>query len=124
MAIAHNPAQHTFNWYCNQIGATQDEIEQAAEGLQEDVRSIRLSYRSPFGTTFPYGDTNFQNAYMVAYFPYYIEPLYHALEDANLDTTLFEKGKLQASFFGGGPCPEALGLAACSRSAICRHFNF
>ena len=112
MFQAHNPAQHTFDWYCDLIGATKNSAAISARRLRGIVKEIREGYRSPFGTRFPYGEQLFQNGYLVAYFPYYIEPLYHVLKSANLPEDLFAKKNLQVGFFGGGPCPEALGLAA------------
>jgi len=112
MFQAHNPAQHTFKWYCDLIGTTENNAATAAKRLQNIVRGIRNGYKSPFGIQFPYGRQSFQNGYLVAYFPYYIEPIYHVLKSANLPDELFSKDNLQVSFFGGGPCPEALGLAA------------
>jgi hypothetical protein len=112
MFQAHNPAQHTFNWYCDLIGATENNTATAAVRLRSIVKQIRDGYRHPFGIKFPYGDQSFQNGYLIAYFPYYIEPLYHVLNSANLPDNLFAKENLKVSFFGGGPCPEALGLAA------------
>ena len=112
MFQVHNPAQHTFNWYCNLIGAQQNDTAPAAERLRDIVKKIQKDYTSPFGIKFPYEQQSFQNGYLVAYFPYYIEPIYHVLKSANLPDELFSKDNLQVSFFGGGPCPEALGLAA------------
>ena len=115
MFHTHNPAQHTFNWYCNIIGASNNNSLRsiiAAKGLKNSVKQTREGYQSPFGITFPYDQASFQNAYLVAYFPYYIEPLYHVLKAANLPEELFVSENFHASFFGGGPCPEALGLAA------------
>jgi len=113
----HNPAQYTFDWYCNLIGANQSNVVQAAERLQGIVKQTREDYRSPFGKSFAYGQTSFQHGYLLAYFPYYIEPLYHTLKTANLPERFFAKDRLQVSFFGGGPCPEALGLAAYLRES-------
>ena len=112
MFQAHNPSQRTFDWYCDLIGATQNNAASAARRLRGIVKEIRKGYRSPFGIRFSYGQQLFQNGYLVAYFPYYIEPIYHVLKSANLTEDIFGKEKLQVSFFGGGPCPEALGLAA------------
>jgi len=112
MFQAHNPAQHTFDWYCNLIGVNQNNFARAARRLQGIVKQTREDYQSPFGKNFAYGQTSFQHGYLLAYFPYYIEPLYHTLKTANLPQYFFTKERLHVSFFGGGPCPEALGLAA------------
>jgi len=112
----HNPAQQTFKWYCDLCGVSEAHISSAAAHLRDHVSKIRSLYRQPVGGSFPYHDLYFKFAYLVAYFPYYIEPLYHTLNAANLDNSLFGSGHLKASFFGGGPCPEVLGLAAYLRN--------
>lgn len=108
----HDPARQTFNYICDFSGSTESHFTTAATKLRDPVRKIRELYKKPIGGFFPYHDLLFQFAYLVAYFPYYIEPLYHVLTSANLPDSLFAKGLLKTSFFGGGPCPEILGLAA------------
>lgn len=108
----HNPSQHAFNYYCNRIGAPDHMIADAANQLQDTVRNIREGYKCPIGKIFPYGQESFQNGYLLAYFPYYIEPIYQVLKTANLPDYFFDTTVLKVGFFGGGPCPEALGLTA------------
>ncbi|MEA3543655.1 MAG: hypothetical protein U9R69_00380 [Thermodesulfobacteriota bacterium] len=108
----HNPLQLAFNFYCNRIDATEHQIIEGVERLRDTVKGIRKGYNKPIGKNFPYGEESFQNGYLLAYFPYYIEPIYHVLKSANLPDDLFDKEGLKVGFFGGGPCPEALGLAA------------
>ena len=112
MLYAQNPIQEVFEWYCGRINASENDLDLAAEKLQPIVKQIRTEYKSPFGKTFTYGDTEFQNGYLVAYFPYYIEPIYHVLKETDLSGDLLAKESLRVSFFGGGPCPEALGVSA------------
>lgn len=112
----HNPAQQAFNWYCrcNKIPASR--LTSAAIAMREPVLRIRTLYNQPIGRTLPYDDAEFRSAYLLAYFPYYIEPVCHVLDKANLPESLFASGTLKAAFFGGGPCPEILGFAAYLRN--------
>jgi hypothetical protein len=112
MFPAHNPAQQAFNWHCRSNNISDVNSNGAAVDMREHVSRIRKHYKQPIGRTLPYGDADFRAAYLLTYFPYYIEPVYHVLEAANLPDSLFASGTLKVAFFGGGPCPEALGLAA------------
>ena len=112
MFQGHNPSQQAFDWYCHRIGVTEGDRVAAAVELREPVKKLRDDYREPFGKNFAYGNIIFQHSYLVAYFPYYIEPLYRVLRSADIPQSLFSEGKIEVSFFGGGPCPESLGLAA------------
>jgi hypothetical protein len=112
MFPSHNPAQQVFNWHCKNNHISDRNICSAAVDMLEHVYRIRKLYNMPIGRQIPYHDADFRAAYLLAYFPYYIEPLCHVLEAADLPNSLFASGTLKAAFFGGGPCPEALGLAA------------
>ncbi len=118
MFPTHNPAQQAFNWYCRNNNIVEHNFASAAVDMQEHVYRIRKMYNMPIGRTIPYDDADFRAAYLLAYFPYYIEPICHVLEAANLPDSLFATGTLKAAFFGGGPCPEALGLAAYLRKRL------
>lgn len=108
----HNPAQQVFNWHCRSNNISDADQTATAEGMQDQVSRIRKLYTQPIGRVLPYNEDDFRTAYLLAYFPYYIEPLFHVLQSANLPDSLFTSGTLNAAFFGGGPCPEMLGLAA------------
>jgi hypothetical protein len=112
----HNPAQQVFNWHCR--SNNDSNLVSAANEMREPVSRIRKLYNQPIGRSLPYDDPEFRAAYLLAYFPYYIEPVCHVLEKANIPDSLFASGTLKAAFFGGGPCPEVLGLAAylCKRT--------
>lgn len=112
----HNPAQQAFSWYCEFSGATQNQIAAAAH-LRTPVKRLRNLYRQPVGRSFPYDNLDFKFAYLMAYFPAYIEPLYHTLSASGIDAKIFNKRRIKASIFGGGPCPELLGMAAFLRKA-------
>ena len=112
MFPAHNPAQQAFNWHCRNINVSVTDCTSVAVDMREHVSRIRKLFRQPIGRTLPYDNADFRAAYLLAYFPYYIEPVYHVLEAAKLPDTFFASGSLKAAFLGGGPCPEVLGLAA------------
>ncbi len=116
----HNPVQQAFNWYCRNSNIPESMMTSAAVDMRQHVSRIRRLYKKPIGQTIPYNETDFRAAYLLAYFPYYIEPIYHVLEAAYLPDSLFETGTLKAAFFGGGPCPEALGLAAYLKKRVPR----
>lgn len=119
----HDPAQQAFNWHCRSNNISEPNISCAAVNMQEHVYRIRKLYGMPIGQTIPYDDADFRAAYLLAYFPYYIEPICHVLEGAELHDSLFDTDTLKAAFFGGGPCPEALGLAAYLRKRAPRLAN-
>ena len=108
----HNPAQQVFNWHCNTRNISEAHMSSAASEMREQVYRIRKLYNQPIGRTIPYDDAQFRAAYLLAYFPYYIEPVCHVMEQGCLPDTLFANGTLKVAFFGGGPCPEVLGVAA------------
>lgn len=116
----HNPAQQVFNWHCRSNNIPASLTVSAATDMRKSVARIRKLYNQPIGRTLPYDDSEFRSAYLLAYFPYYIEPVCHVLEQAELPDTLFASGTLKAAFFGGGPCPEVLGLAAYLRKRVPR----
>lgn len=112
MFPTHNPAQQAFDWHCRSNNISESNFANAAVDMQKHVSRIRKLYKQPIGKIIPYNEADFRAAYLLAYFPYYIEPICHVLEAAKLPDSLFASGTLKAAFFGGGPCPEALGLAA------------
>jgi len=112
----HNPAQQVFSWHCRSNNIPESGLTSAAIGMREPVYWVRKLYCQPIGRTLPYYDPEFRSEYLPAYFPYYIEPVCHVLEKAELPDSLCAAGTLKAAFFGGGPCPEVLGLAAYPRT--------
>jgi len=111
MFPTHIPAQQVFNWHCQSSNFSKYDLHSAASKMREPVQRIRKLYKQPIGRTLPYEDSEFRSAYLLAYFPYYIEPICHVLQKAELPDSFFNKDTLKAAFFGGGPCPEVLGLA-------------
>lgn len=112
MAEQINPLQSVFSWLCQRNGIPESNYAGAAAGMRQHVANARRLYSQPIGRQLPYHDPHFRAAYLLAYFPYYIEPLFHVLQSAEIPDSLFDGGRLNLALFGGGPCPELLGLAA------------
>lgn len=107
----NNPLNQVFIWLCQRNDIPESNYPGAAAGMRRHVANARRLYTQPIGRQLPYHDPHFRAAYLLAYFPYYIEPLYHVLQSAEIPDSLFDGGRLNVAFFGGGPCPELLGLA-------------
>lgn len=112
MFPTHIPSQQAFNWYCHSNNIPKSNLGSAASEMREPVQHIRKLYRQPIGRTLPYEDPEFRSAYLLAYFPYYIEPICHVLHKEKLPDSFFSNDAFKVAFLGGGPCPEVLGLAA------------
>lgn len=85
----------------------------ALQRLQPYVTRLRESYAaSPSRVDFSCEHT--RAAYMLVYYPHYIEPLYHILCDLPHAVTgsCFSGEKVRATFLGAGPAPEVLGWVA------------
>jgi hypothetical protein len=106
-----NPLQSVFTWLCQQNNIPPSNQADAAAGMRGHVANARRLYLQPIGRQLPYHDPHFRAAYLLAYFPYYIEPIFHVLQSAEIPDSLFDNGRLNLALFGGGPCPELLGLA-------------
>lgn len=85
------------------------------EGLrhsQDYVRELRSAYKSS-PCKVNYSSAQLRAAYLFAYYPHYVEVLYHVLREIPekyLDHLY--KPTLRACFLGAGPAPEILGLLA------------
>ncbi len=89
----------------------EDKHPDAANAMRRFVSQAREQFSQPLGKRMPYHDGNFRAAYLLAYFPYYIEPIYYALAEAKPLFAERPNGVMNVAFLGGGPVPEALGLA-------------
>jgi len=70
-----------------------------------------LGYKFSGKLPVPYQDQKMQDAYMLRYFPYYIETIYYILKNLDVSCTskIFEDN-FKVSLYGCGPAPELLGL--------------
>src|ERR1035437_5825962 len=95
---------------------TEDLFYDCLHQSQPYVTNLRRSYQnSPSNVDFSCRHT--RAAYLLAYYPNYIEPLYeilcqlHQLHPDVIQGT-FGYEKLRGLFLGAGPAPEVLGLLA------------
>ncbi len=79
--------------------------------LQPYVTNLRYQYsQSPSHVDFSCRHT--RAAYLLAYYPHYIEPIYETLSQFYEVLSVINQPQLRVCFIGAGPAPEALGLAA------------
>ena len=72
----HNPAQQVSDWHCFSNNIPDSGHNRAAIAMREPVFRIRKFYSQPIGRSLPYDDPEFRSAYLLAYFPYYIESIF------------------------------------------------
>ncbi len=99
--------------FCETYGVEDDELYNNAE-LRETIRgavkSLRTSYQNNVYVT-DYGAEENRKAYMIAYYPYYIEPARYVVENF-VAPQISPREIIKANFFASGPCPELLGTVA------------
>jgi hypothetical protein len=89
-----------------------NDLEPYLQSLQPYVRRLRHSYRSRT-VAVDYSDFNIQAAYLLAYYPQYVEMTNHYVIDLadSFKNWLAKRSHLQACFFGSGPAPEVVAVA-------------
>ena len=106
----HNPYEYILQRLFDKNG-NHNELDRRI-GLRNskiDVKKLRESYWN-----FRYPVTFYQEkerkAYLLSYYPYYIEPIYEILKIIPIDKLdrIFKKPFLRGTFIGGGPAPEIL----------------
>ncbi|WP_407931551.1 hypothetical protein [Ignavibacterium album] len=93
---------------CNSNGSK--DIQYFLAGLKLQVKELRSLLKGAFANI-DYSDRFTRTAYMLAYFPFYIEPIYYVTKphiNKLLDAGFSE---INICFIGGGPLPELLGLS-------------
>jgi hypothetical protein len=77
---------------------------------QPHVSKLRYGYRFD-ATAINYADENQRAAYLLSYYPHYIEGVYHAISriPIELRNEIFASAKARACFLGCGPAAEVLG---------------
>lgn len=92
------------------------------ERIRNAVGNLRESYCKPFCDT-DYGDDENRKAYMIAYYPYYIEPARYVVKNF-VAPKILPREIIKADFFASGPCPELLGtVAALKKTERCIQVN-
>lgn len=81
------------------------------QSLRPFLRNLRTGYKSS-EVTVQYSDQKIQLAYLLAYFPVYIETTFEVLCDSHqkLQKSLHGKGKITVALIGPGPCPEIIAM--------------
>lgn len=74
------------------------------------VRELRQLYRAE-DVCINYADDNLRRAYMLAYYPYYINPICQTLNDCKFNNIVGHTDILSIYCFGGGPLPELVGIS-------------
>jgi hypothetical protein len=77
--------------------------------LQPNVIELRKQYKK-CPSRMDFSDPEARLAYLLTYYPHYIEQVYHVLANVPGMETALNLEHLTACFFGPGPAPEALGL--------------
>lgn len=90
-----------------------DQAIRALEATKPKVTTLRNLYKED-SCSVDYGDQYLRAAYMLAYFPHYIEQVHFLLGDLpqSVKDSLFGGETIRVSAFGCGPCPELLGAAS------------
>lgn len=103
----NNPAPRQRCSYCNEIT---DQLNVILSAWRPFLQQVRSTY-SRVPTSFDYNSRFQKGIYMLAYFPFYIEPIYYTLENFINDFETKEKGKIIISILGGGALPELIGMS-------------
>lgn len=90
--------------YCDELT---DQLKVLLNGWRPYLQQVRDAY-SRVPTNFDYNSRYQKGIYMLAYFPFYIEPIYYSLE--NDIEQISSREKITISILGGGPLPELIGI--------------
>jgi hypothetical protein len=85
----------------------QGHFESYLASLQSFVKRLRQAYRNN-KVAVDYSSTEMQAAYLIAYYPHYVEMTLKILK--LLSSYLKFNQEIKACFFGADPCPEVAGL--------------
>ena len=77
--------------------------------IREAIIEVRKSYQSSNACETKYHTEELRKAYMIAYYPYYIEPIRRIIRK-HIIPHFDNVGNVCVDCFAGGPCPEILGL--------------
>ncbi len=98
---------------CNNCYDEINNIDIVLAGLRDNVKELWQAYRE-YPIQVNYQDRYARAAYMLSYFPYYINPIYYVLSsgssNASKDNILDKVKVLNVGFLGGGALPELVGL--------------
>lgn len=113
MITSHAPYQQIIATMFAEISDLQ-QVCKELEARKEDIRKLRKSFNRN-NPEADYSQKHVCDAYMLLYYPFYIETVYRLLNTiSTAESTVLEdlfggKSKLTVSFLGTGPSPELLG---------------
>lgn len=101
----------TANEICRACNSNNSKnIQYFLAGLKLQVKELRSLLKGAF-TNIDYSDRFTRTAYMLAYFPFYIEPIYYVTKSHINKLIGANTSEINICFIGGGPLPELLGLS-------------
>jgi hypothetical protein len=107
--IFHDPYHHIENFLVNIHGHTN--ITSAIEIHREHIQSLKTWYGIFAPDLIDYDNIFSQNAYMMFYYPLYIETIAHVLSRVPLDAIKdILSGDTDVCIYGGGAIPEFFGF--------------
>lgn len=84
--------------------------EQELEPIRDSIAKLRRCYKANTPEA-AYSDSSARQAYMLAYYPYYIQPAMKIFSEIILkEPKIAAANELNLSFMAGGPCSEAIGV--------------
>nr|WP_307990645.1 hypothetical protein [uncultured Niameybacter sp.] len=91
--------------------------------IQCDIQALRKSYRTDAPVT-PYEEGALRKAYMLAYYPHYMEVAQTMMGYVLQDKGVKKKGHMHLAYFAAGPGPEILGsIQALMKNGITTHIQ-
>ena len=107
----HDPYTLLLDELCgvNDI-TTDDQLRVILANSQQFLLHLREKFND-LTEEVDYSDANVRAAYLLGYYPHYIEPLFQVLNrvSPNISHSLFNSERVTACFFAAGPAPEILG---------------
>jgi len=107
----HNPFEYILDELCNCNDIeTEEALRASLKKSKEPVKELRNAYnKSPSNVDF--SNEHFRAAYLLAYYPYYIDRMYKILNaiPEQKRNNIFANKKIRGCFFGAGPAPEVIG---------------
>lgn len=92
---------------------TEEQFLERLRLIRPIMRGLRKAYKC-CPCQVDYSCENTRAAYMLGYYPYYIEIVHTELSNLSHNNfpSSWNNGLINACFFGGGPCPEIIGWLA------------
>lgn len=106
-----NQNHSTTNEICRACNSNNyKNIQYFLAGLKLQVQELRSLLRNAFANV-DYSDRFIRAAYMLTYFPFYIDPIYYVTKSHINELIEDNTPEIKIYFIGGGPLPELLGLS-------------